>query len=74
MNYFFIIKPYIFLGQLQSGSLTLLMLSSIFYENFQISGRGFTLYENTGLPPYTFEKDFDIFCLKKNRFMLEDDN
>jgi hypothetical protein len=74
MNYFFIIKPYIFLGQLQSGFLTLLMLSSIFYENSQISGRGFTLYENTGLPSYTFEKDFDIFCMKKNRFMLKVEN
>jgi len=48
------------------------MLSNIFYENSQISSRGFTLYENTGLPSYTFEKDFDIFCMKKNRFMLKD--
>lgn len=71
MNYFFIIKHYIFLGQLQSGSLTLLMISIIFYENSQISDRGFTLYENTGLPSYTFKKDFDIFCMIKNRFMLK---
>jgi len=47
------------------------ILSIIFYENSQILDQGFTLYENTGLPSYTFEKKFDIFCMIKNCFMLK---